>query len=42
MKAIKTLMAAAMTAIEYIAGILLLKVMNARLWDYSRDRKSVV
>ena len=30
------LMAAAMTAIEYIAGIMLLKVMNARLWDYSR------
>ena len=30
------LMAAAMTAIEYIAGILLLKMMNARLWDYSR------
>lgn len=34
--AMLVLMAAAMTAIEYIAGILLLKVMNARLWDYSR------
>ena len=30
------LMAAAMTAIEYIAGIMTLKVMHARLWDYSR------
>ena len=34
--AMLVLMAAAMTAIEYIAGILLLKVMNACLWDYSR------
>ena len=30
------LMAAAMTGIEYLAGILLLKVMKTRLWDYSR------
>ena len=28
-------MAAAMTLIEYIAGILCLKVMKVRLWDYS-------
>ena len=31
------LSAAAMTAIEYIAGILCLKVMNVRLWDYSNE-----
>lgn len=30
------LMAAAMTAIEYIAGIMTLKVMHTRLWDYSK------
>lgn len=29
-------MAVSMTAIEYIAGIMTLKVMHARLWDYSR------
>lgn len=30
-----TAMAVAMTLIEYIAGILCLKVMKVRLWDYS-------
>lgn len=30
-------MALAMTVIEYIAGILLLKVMHLRLWDYSHQ-----
>lgn len=30
-----TCMALAMTAIEYIAGILCLKAFNVRLWDYS-------
>ena len=29
-------MAVSMTAIEYIAGILLLKLMKLRLWDYSQ------
>lgn len=31
------LMAAAMTAIEYIAGIMSLKIMHVRLWDYSNQ-----
>lgn len=31
------LMALSMTAIEYIAGILLLKYMKVRLWDYSKQ-----
>ena len=30
------IMAAAMTVIEYLAGILCLKVFHVRLWDYSR------
>lgn len=30
-------MSAAMTGIEYLAGIFLLKVMNLRLWDYSKE-----
>ncbi len=30
-------MAVAMTAIEYIAGILVLKIAKVRLWDYSRE-----
>ncbi len=29
-------MAASMTIIEYIAGVLCLKLMNIRLWDYSK------
>ena len=28
-------MALAMTALEYIAGLMSLKVMHLRLWDYS-------
>lgn len=36
-----TLMAIAMTVIEYIAGILLLKVMKLRLWDYSKQRGNI-
>lgn len=31
------LMGAAMTATEYIAGILSLRVMKVRLWDYSHN-----
>ena len=31
------IMALSMTAIEYIAGIWLLKKMNVRLWDYSNE-----
>lgn len=31
------LMAAAMTAIEYIAGIVFIKGMNIKLWDYSEE-----
>jgi uncharacterized membrane protein len=30
-------MAIAMTVIEYIAGIISLKVLNVRLWDYSKE-----
>ena len=30
-------MAAAMTVIEYIAGIMMLKNSHIRLWDYSRE-----
>lgn len=35
--ALFALMAVAMTAIEYIAGIACLKFANLRLWDYSND-----
>ncbi|MGM9935716.1 MAG: putative ABC transporter permease [Candidatus Ornithomonoglobus sp.] len=31
------LMAAAMTVIEYIAGIIFIKGMNIKLWDYSEE-----
>lgn len=31
------IMAICMTVIEYIAGILLLKIFNVRLWDYSKE-----
>lgn len=30
-------MAVCMTAIEYVAGILSLKIINVRLWDYSNE-----
>ena len=33
--------AAAMTAIEYLAGILCLKIAKVRLWDYSDEWKNV-
>lgn len=35
------IMAVCMTAIEYIAGILLLKLFKTRLWDYSAMRFNV-
>ena len=35
--AVLVMMAAAMTAVEYIAGIVSLKVYNLRLWDYSNN-----
>ncbi len=35
------LMAVMMTAIEYIAGVFLLKVENLRLWDYSQERGNI-
>ncbi len=35
--ALFALMAVAMTAIEYLAGLFLLKAANLRLWDYSRE-----
>lgn len=31
------MMAAAMTLLEYIAGVLVLKITHARLWDYSEQ-----
>ena len=34
--ALVALMGLAMTLIEYVAGIMLLKLMSLRLWDYSR------
>lgn len=34
-------MAVCMTLMEYIAGIVLLKAMNLRLWDYSSEWKNV-
>lgn len=35
------IMALGMTAIEYIAGILSLKVFKVRLWDYSNERGNI-
>lgn len=35
--AVLAMMAVAMTAVEYIAGVLCLKVYNLRLWDYSNN-----
>lgn len=41
-KAVLFLVAAAlMTGIEYIAGIVCLKIVNVRLWDYSEEWKNV-
>ena len=34
-------MAVCMTAIEYIAGILALKIMKLRLWDYNNERGNI-
>ena len=35
--AVLVMMAASMTAVEYIAGVVSLKVYNLRLWDYSNN-----
>lgn len=35
------LMSAAMTAIEYIAGLIFIKGMKVKLWDYSKNRGNI-
>lgn len=35
------IMAAAMTLVEYIAGIIFVKGMHIKLWDYSNEKENI-